>query len=715
MNKASRIPSDVARKQRSGGQLLGLLLLLLAYGLPVSSAGAAVALTDISFSTLPGEKVQIVMSLSGPAPEPGSFTIDNPASIALDFPGTSLQLDERSQNIGVGAARSISAVEAGGRTRVVIKLARMVPYDTQVQGNNVIVTLAGEPGAAPATVVPTGNAAPPAGPRAIQNIDFRRGERGEGRVVITLTDPTIPVDMQKRGRQIILNIPNTQLPQELERRIDVIDFATPVTTVDAFNQGGSSRIVINASGDFDHLAYQADNSFTVDVRPIVKAPEAAAGIPKQRKKKEYVGERLSLNFQNIEVRAVLQLIADFTGKNMVTSDTVTGSLTLRLKNVPWDQALDIILKTKGLDKRESGNVILVAPADEIAQREKLELEAGKQIKALAPLESLSIQVNYAKAADLAALLKGGEGSVGVLSERGSATVDERTNRILLRDVAENLDAAVAMVEELDIPVRQVLIESRIVLAENDFTDEFGVDFGIAAARRSGNTEIGIGGNRGDTGDITLRNDPNSNFDVNDLNPLNVNLANGNNFGSFALSFAKLPLGTLLDLELRAAQEEGRSETISSPRVITANQREGYIEQGTEIPYQNAASSGATTVQFKKAVLSLRVTPQITPDDRVIMDLIVTKDAPDFSQGVIAGGAPPINTQQVHTQVLVNNGQTVVLGGIYETTETHRVRRVPFFGDLPIIGGLFRSNADTTEKKELLIFITPKIISERVGI
>ena len=710
MNKASRIPSDVARKHRLAERMLGLLLLLLAYALPVSSASAAVALTDIGFSTLPGEKVQIVMTLSGPAPQPGSFTIDNPASIALDFPGTSLQLDERSQNIGVGAARSISAVEAGGRTRVVIKLARMVPYDTQVQGNTVIVTLAGEAGAgtvAPASIVPTGNAAPPGGTRAIQNIDFRRGEHGEGRVVITLTDPTIPVDMQKRGKQIILNIPNTQLPSELERRIDVIDFATPVTTVDAFNQGGSSRIVINAGGDFDHLAYQADNTFTVDVRPIIKAPDAQAGIPKQRKKKEYVGERLSLNFQNIEVRAVLQLIADFTGKNMVTSDTVTGSLTLRLKNVPWDQALDIILKTKGLDKRESGNVILVAPAEEIAAREKLELEAGKQIKALAPLESLSIQVNYAKAADLAALLKGGEGTTGVLSERGAATVDERTNRILLRDVAENLDAAVAMVEELDIPVRQVLIESRIVLAKNDFTDELGVDFGVATDGQVGNAGVGVAGNLTDARNIAQGGAPG--------NSLNVNLADPTAFGSFALSFARLPLGTLLDLELRAAQEEGRSETISSPRVITANQREGYIEQGTEIPYTTAASSGATTVQFKKAVLSLRVTPQITPDDRIIMDLIVTKDAPDFGQSVISGGPPPIDTQQVHTQVLVSNGQTVVLGGIYETTEDHRVKRVPFFGDLPIIGGLFRSTVDSTQKQELLIFITPKIISERVGI
>jgi type IV pilus assembly protein PilQ len=680
-------------------------------------AGAAsLTLKDISYSTLPGERIQIKLHMSAPPAEPGSFTIDNPARIALDFPDTAAELTNKSQKIDVGPARSVTAIEAGGRTRVVINLTRLIGYQTRVSGNEVIVTL-GET-AAPAervAVAPrqdTGLKAP--GVRAVHNVDFRRGEKGEGRVVITLADPNTPVDMQKRGRQILVNVPRSELPTDLERRMDVIDFATPVSSVDAFNQGGSTRLVLRMNQDFDHIAYQSGNRFTIDVRPLIK--EAEEERKKKLRKKEYTGERLSLNFQNIEVRAVLQLIADFTGLNLVTSDTVEGSLTLRLKNVPWDQALDIILKTKGLGKRQTGNVILVAPAEEIAAREKLELEATKQIKQLVPLENANIQVNYAKASDLATLIegKGGAGGGGgqanrLLSDRGTVSVDERTNTLLVQDIPEQIDRVAALVEELDIAVRQVLVESRVVLASNDFSKELGVRFGVSRSSQSGSTDVGVSGNIVGANDAVTGTIPS----IGDRLNVDLPAANIANAGSIGLALARLPFGTLLDLELSAAQAEGRSETVSSPRVITSNQHEALIETGQEIPYLERASSGAATVAFKKAVLALRVTPQITPDDRIIMNLQVNKDEADFSRSVL--GVPPINTQEVQTQVLVNNGETVVLGGVYEVLKTNQVQRVPFFGDLPVLGALFRTKFESSEKDELLIFVTPKILKEDLAL
>ena len=715
--------NNVACAQMIAGRLVrGLVLLLLGTVAPALSWAAEPAvLQDISYSVLPGEKIQIRLSMSAPPPEPGSFTIDTPARIAFDFPNTRLGVKQRTREIGVGVARSISAVEAGGRTRVVLNLAKLVGYETRMDGNDFIITVAGEGGAG---AVAAARPAPAAGTgaAAIDNIDFRRGEHGEGRVVLTLADPNTPVDMQKRGRRIIINVPRVRLPENLERRMDVMDFATPVSTVDAFNQGNSARIVITANREFDHVAYQADNRFTIDVRPVIKEKEEEKA--RKKRKKEYTGERLSLNFQNIEVRAVLQLIADFTGLNLVTSDTVEGSLTLRLKNVPWDQALDIILKTKGLDKRQTGNVILVAPAEEIAAREKLELEATKQVKQLAPLEQITIQVNYAKAAEIAKFISGGGqsqstgGTTGtrrmrMLSDRGSITVDERTNKLIVQDVAENLDAIVAVVEELDVAVRQVLVESRVVLASNDFSKELGVRFGISRAVRPGAT---TGSSYGTAGTLEGADSARQNVVPAIGNRLNVDLQPTQlaaTAGRIGLAIAKLPFGTLLDLELSAAQAEGRSETISSPRVITANQKEALIETGEEIPYLERASSGAATVAFKKAVLSLKVTPQITPDDRIIMDLKINKDEADFSRSVL--GVPPIKTNEVQTQVLVNNGETVVLGGVYETTKEHNINRVPFFGDLPVVGALFRNKFVSDEKTELLIFITPKILKEHLAL
>ncbi len=711
--RATTTATAVRRGWRTVLYLVALSGLLL---VNTTAIAAGLTLDNVSFSTLPGEKIQIRLHMSAPPPQPGSFTIDNPARIALDFPNTASTLKNKTQAIDVGPARSVTAIAAGGRTRVVINLASLVGYDTKVSGNDVIVTLGGEGAPVAQARAAEKTEGYKTTTQAVHNIDFRRGEKGEGRIVLTLADPNTPVDMQKRGRQIIVNVPRSQLPADLERRMDVIDFATPVSSVDSFNQGGSTRLVARMNQDFDHIAYQTDNRFTIDVRPLIRESEAEK--KKKKRKKEYTGERLSLNFQNIDVRAVLQLIADFTGLNLVTSDTVEGNLTLRLKNVPWDQALDIILKTKGLGKRRQGNVILVAPAEEIAAREKLELEATKQIKQLVPLENANVQVNYAKAEDLAQLVSGkgggggggsGGGSNKMLSERGSVAVDERTNTLLIQDIPENIDQIIALVEELDIAVRQVLVESRVVLASNDFSKELGVRFGVSRSSQSGSSDVGV------SGDLTSANFARTGVEPVLPDRLNVDLpvANIAGAGSIGLAVAKLPFGTLLDLELSAAQAEGRSETVSSPRVITSNQHEALIETGQEIPYLERASSGAATVAFKKAVLALRVTPQITPDDRIIMSLQVNKDEADFSRSIL--GVPPINTQEVQTQVLVNNGETVVLGGVYEVLKTQQINRVPFFGDLPVVGALFRNKFESTEKDELLIFVTPKILKQDLSL
>ncbi len=681
----------------------------LAHGLLLLLAPAllwANTLEDIDFTTLPGERIQIRLKLAEPAPEPSTFTIDNPARIAIDLPGTKLGLKQRFKDIDVGVARRITAVEAGGRTRVVINLAKLVGYETRVQGDEIILTLAetSRQGGF-TTVVARGDTAPTLQTADINvlNVDFRRGLKGEGRVVVTLADPNTPVDMKKRGKQLIVTLKNSKLPEKLERRLDVTDFATPVRTVDAFNHGNDVRLVISTVSDFDHIAYQANEKLTIDVKPVPKKEEL---VGKEKRKFPYTGERLSLNFQNIDVRAVLQLIADFTGLNMVVSDSVSGTLTLRLKNVPWDQALDIILKTKGLAKRQSGNVMLIAPAEEIAAQEKLELEAAKQVVELAPLVNETIQVNYAKASELADLIKSKE--QGLLSPRGSVTVDQRTNKLLVTDTADHIDEVIALVKELDIPIRQVLIESRVVLAGTTFSKELGVKFGVSTTK-AGNGQITT------SGSLTAA-DAFNQFGNTPALPerLNVNLpATATTAGRIGLAIAKLPFGTMLDLELSAAQAEGKSETISSPRVITANQREAIIETGTEIPYQQASSSGATTISFKKAVLMLKVTPQITPDERIIMDLEVTKDKPDFAREVL--GVPPIDTNRVTSQVLVENGETIVLGGVYEQTKTHNINRVPFFGDLPLVGGLFRNRSEKNDKAELLIFVSPKLLKEETAL
>jgi len=681
-------------------------------------AGKLSSLTDVSFTSLPGDSVQIRLAFSGPAKNPGSFTIDHPARIVLDFPQTTSSLGWKNKNIGIGFAKSITAVEAGNRTRVILNLVQLIPFETEVSGNNVVITVAGSrtavSGGAPAKAV-TAEAGAAAALHQIKNIDFRRGTKGEGRILVRLSDPNVPVSTGETGRQIFVEFADTSLPKNLQQRLDVIDFATPVQYIDASQLEGRVRLSITATGDYEYLAYHSGDTYTIEVKDIPK--EKA-----EKKKKDefgYTGERLSLNFQDIEVRAVLQLIADFTGLNMVTSDSVRGNLTLRLKNVPWDQALDIILKTKGLAMRKTGNVILVAPSQEIAAQERLELEAQKQVEELAPLKTDLIQINYAKATDIAELL---ETKGGLLSERGEVSIDKRTNTLMVSDTADRLAEIRSLITTLDIPVRQVLIESRIVIASDEFAKNLGVRFGVTDVSEQGNNLLMTSGTTNAT-DVMAASALNNLANTGSPYPIeiptgttgidqrmNVNLPISSPLNAGRIAFSLLGASTLLDLELTALQQEGRGEVVSNPRVITANRQEAVIEQGTEIPYQQAASSGATNVSFKKAVLSLRVTPQITPDDRIILDLKVNKD----SIGQIFAGVPSVDTKEVETQVLMNNGETVVLGGVYETTNKEQRDGVPLLADLPFIGALFRTTLKQNSKKELLIFVTPKIIKEELS-
>ena len=707
-------------------------VILLATSLAAGGAQAADAkmgpqLNDVQFSALPGNRVQVDLTMSGPVKEPRSFTTDTPARIALDFSDTTSNLTKKTFSIGVGVVRSVAAVQGKDRTRVVLDLVKMAPYKTRIEGNHFYITVEG--GNIAAGSAPTATAAAAASkagaPAAtstqlkIDDVDFRRGANGGGRILIDLSDASIPVDLHQEGDKIIVDLAGASVPKKLQRRLDVTDFATPVTKVDTYAVGKDARVVISAKGDFEQLAYQADRQFTVEVKPVTKAAKEAS----KKNKLGYSGEKLSLNFQDIAVRSALQIIADFTGLNMVVSDTVKGNISLRLKNVPWDQALDIILKAKGLGMRKMGNVMMVAPNAEISTQEKEELEAQKKITELEPLHSEMIQVNYAKASDIAKFLRakgspstssaGGTGnaaaapSASLLSDRGTVTVDDRTNSLLIQDTASRLDDIRKMVAKLDIPVRQVLIESRIVIANDDFERDLGARFGVTTAGNANNVGL-ISGSGTTTANNTIV--TNGGFTVPGLpQRLNVNLPVATS-GAGTIGLAILGKNTLVDLELSALQAEGRGEVVSNPRVITANQKEATIEQGVEIPYQEASSSGATSVSFKKAVLSLKVTPQITPDDRVIMDLNVNKD----SVGTIYAGIPSIDTRAINTQVLVENGQTVVLGGIYEQTRSKDVSKIPFLGDLPYLGALFRNTTQVNKKVELLIFVTPKILKETLS-
>ncbi len=674
-------------------------------------------LTDIDYAALPGNRVQLTFTLEQPpAGEPSMFATENPARIALDFTDVSNGLSERTIGIGVGVVESVATAEAGGRTRAVVKLARMVPFDTRIAGNQVLVTLepvaqAGSSAAVVAEAQPSGDSTGRAetraasGQRQVTDLDFRRSPDGAAKIIVTLSDRQTSVDVREEGGRIIADFLETQIPERLRRRLDVTDFATPVQTIDVRQRSGAVRLDIDPEGVYDQIAYQADNVFTIEVKPITEQEQDR----RQREEFRYTGERLSLNFQDIEVRSVLQLIADFTGINVVVSDSVSGNITLRLQNVPWDQALDIILRTRGLDKRQNGNVMLIAPAEEIAARERLELQTRQQVQELAPLRTDFVQVNYAKAEDMAALVRGTGGEAGgLLSERGSLSIDQRTNTLIVQDTDINLSEIRRLVTRLDIPVRQVLIESRIVVANDDFTNELGVRFGYSHNGEIGDEGVLVGGTRPGNTDFG----GNTGFEVpagSGNEGLLVDLPAVGAAGSVGLAVGKIG-SYLLQLELSAMEQENRGDIISSPRVVTANQKEAFIKQGVEIPFQEASSSGATSISFKEAVLGLTVTPLITPDDRVLLDLEVSQD----SRGEDTPSGPAIDTRSVNTQVLVDNGETVVLGGVFERTKRKDVERIPFFGELPLVGWLFRNTVRVDENSELLIFVTPKILDERVS-
>lgn len=698
----------------------------------LSPAVLAANLQGLDVAALPGDRIELKLAFDEAVAAPRGYTIDQPARIALDLPGVSNKLGSRNRELGVGNARSVTVVEAKDRTRLIINLNTLVPYNTRVEGRNLFVVVgagtAAPIAAASAPPAPAARAAAPVKPasqapkpylpagRAIRNIDFQRGAQGEGNVVIDLSESGLSPDIQEGGGKIRLEFPRTQLPEQLRARLDVKDFATPVQFVNASVSGDKVSVVIEPSGNYDYLAYQADNRLTISVKPLSQADA-------EKRKTErfaYSGEKLSLNFQDIDVRSVLQLIADFTDLNLVASDTVQGNITLRLQNVPWDQALDLVLKTKGLDKRKVGNVLLVAPADEIAARERQELEAQKQIAELAPLRKDVIQLNYAKASDIAKLYED-ESKKGNLKDdmRGSVIYDDRTNSLLVTLTEARIEELRRIVTQLDVPVRQVMIEARIVEATVGYDKSLGVRWGGAATTSRGNWSLyGKDGSQGIKTSTTTSCGP---FAGNCTLPTTSSSSSGTSSSSSPTPFVDLGasdstsgigLGfisdnVILDLQLSAMEKSGHGEVISQPKVVTSDKETAKILKGSEIPYQQASSSGATNVSFKNAALSLEVTPQITPDNRVVMDVKVTKDEPDYANTL--NGVPPIAKNEVDAKVLAADGETIVIGGVFSNTQSKSVEKVPFLGDLPFLGRLFRRDTVSDSKSELLIFLTPRIM------
>ncbi len=691
----------------------------------LSSISAAATLKSIEANALAGDAMEVRLKFDGGVPESKGYSIEQPARIALDLLGADTDVAGKRQNLGTGNARSVTIVEAKDRTRLIFNLDSLTGYTTEVDGDSLVVMLGGEQSERVATA-----ATAAAGESAVKGVDFRRGEEGEGRVIVDLSKASIPVDVQEEGGRIVARFVGAGVSDDLIRKLDVTDFATPVQMVDVKVSDGSTIIEIEPTGVWEYLAYQADNKFSINVKPVTRA-EA------ERKKKdafEYTGEKLSLNFQDIEVRSVLQLIADFTGLNLVASDTVDGRITLRLQNVPWDQALELILKTKGLDKRQVGNVLLVAPADEIAAREQLELESQKKIEALAPLRTQYININYANASELKGLISnaGGKGDA-LVSERGSVVVDQRTNTLIIQDTAAKLQDIRDLIEQLDVPVQQVLIEARVVVATNDISDEFGVRWGglgfdaesmlqdkrtygfsgrLQSIRNLHQTNVDAtiaGGNTPlDPDDVDFGPDDFEFEEIENGDDLIVDLGvDSADASRFAVGFTSLASG-LIELELSALEAEGHGELVATPKVLTADQQPAVIASGQQVPFETATNAGATAIDFVEAELRLEVTPHITPDGNIIMALKVNNDS--FS----SDGSAAIDTNRVETSVLVNDGETVVLGGIFQQEKINAVTKTPFLGDLPWIGNLFKKTVKRDSKQELLIFITPRLMKDALA-
>ena len=710
-----------------------LCAVILAFGTGQVFAQTGNSIDSVSVSKASSGRTVIKFTLKAPLPNPpAGFAITNPPRIALDFPDTANGLGRTAQEVGDPALRSLNVVQAGSRTRVVFNLNKPQSFDTQMEGNTILVTLtdqaAGTAAAETQIVSRFAEARPGEVTHALRDIDFRRGRNGEGRIIVDLSDSSTGIDIRQQGRTLVVDFLRTALPRNLERRLDVADFATPVATIDTFAQGANVRMVIEPRGLWEHSAYQAENRFILEIKPIQEDPNRLT----QGTRQGYKGEKLSLNFQNVEVRAVLQVIADFTGLNIITSDTVTGSLTLRLKDIPWDQALDIIMQTKGLDMRKNGNVVLIAPREELAVKERQQLESRQQISDLEPLQTEMFQLNYQKADDVQKLIA--DEKQKMLSKRGSAVVDRRTNILFVQDTASRLEEVRRVIRQIDVTVRQVLIESRIVIASDKFSRQLGVRLGVQTGftlqrRYAG----GFGGTLSTTPVVTCTGTPPvctretrtqtpyelasgiATAGYSDSPQLNVNLPVPNPAGQLALTLINLGSGNLINLELSALEADTLGKVISSPRVVTADNQKAHIEQGTEIPYVTPGSANApATVQFKKAVLALDVTPQITPDNRIIMSVEIRKDAVGQFVPVQGGGSvPSIDTKNVTTQIAVNNGDTAVIGGIYEETINNNVTKVPLLGDIPILGYVFKQTGKELDKTELLIFLTPRIIKESI--
>ncbi len=696
------------------GRVAGWLLATAAT-LGSALAQAEPVITDIEFASRPGSKFEIRLDFNEPPPEPQAYTIEEPARIAIDFPGTASALEQKRYSLPYGNATGVVVLESGDRTRMVVNLVKLVPYETLVKDNSLYLVVGQDSGGEyvkqasdPNRII---NKVEPVArvESEIADLQFQRTGEGEGRLTLELTNPSVDVNVYSEGGEIKLQFRDTKVPERLLRRYDVTDFATPVDSVAVNSTERGATLTLKTTGAFDYLAYQTDNNYVLSVKPLTRREQE-----ERRNEFNYVGDRISLNFQDIEVRAVLQLIADFTELNLVASDTVSGRITLRLQNVPWDQALELVLKTKGLDKRQIGNVLMVAPADEIAERERQQIEANKQIAELAPLRTEFIRVRYANAENVVNLFAAGSEEGGsLISERGSVIVDPRTNSLIVTETSAKLGEIRELIEMVDIPIRQVMIEARIVIAQSDFEKELGIEWGGAYVDPDANGNV-----------LSVSGDTDNVFALNQLmaaglppnvgisypGALLVDLGSDNRTSGFAVGFTSDDL--FLTAELSALEAAGSGEVVSQPKVITGDKQKATVKSGTEIPYQESSSSGETTTSFKEAVLKLDVTPNITPDDRILLDLQINQDSvgelvPSGRGGVI----PSIDTTQLNTQVLVGNGETVVLGGVFRTEDIETITKVPFFGDIPYVGALFRNEANTRKKTETLIFITPRILSE----
>ncbi|MBL6695234.1 MAG: type IV pilus secretin PilQ [Luminiphilus sp.] len=713
---------------RGRALLIGLIAIAVA-----ATAHAQPVIEDIAFSSRPGSMFEVRLDFSeAPPADFSAYTIEEPARIAIDFPGTKSALDQKRYSLPYGNATGVIVLESGDRTRLVLNLIKLVPYEAMISGTELILLVGQESGgeyakASTADGILESQVTQVDGARSsLTDLQFRRSEAGEGRLILALSDPSVDVNVFSEGSLINLEFLATNVPESLLRRFDVTDFATPVTSVEVTTTERGARLQLKTNGLYDYLAYQTGDEYILSVKPL-------SANEKQERLNEfnYVGDRISLNFQNIEVRAVLQLIADFTELNLVASDTVSGSITLRLQNVPWDQALELVLKTKGLDSRQIGNVLMVAPAQEIAERERQEIESNKQFAELAPLQSEFIRIRYAKAAEVVNLFEAGSEEGGSLvSERGSVVVDDRTNSIIVTDTAAKQAEIRNLIERVDIPIRQVMIEARIVIAQTNLDEELGIEWGGGYINTNNGNVVSVSGSREQV--VSLNNDivagqtPTLNYPIKGgqqqgggggqqqqnqgLGAALVDLGLTTATSGFAVGFTSNDL--FLTAELSALEASGQGEVVSQPRIITGDKQQATIKSGTEVPYQEGAASGATTTSFKEAVLKLEVTPNITPDDRILLDLVVNQDSVgEFVPSGTGGLIPTIDTTELTTQVLVGNGETVVLGGVFKTEEITQVQKVPFLGDIPYVGTLFKSTSNKSSKNETLIFITPRILSE----